>query len=57
MLSRNLTCFSGDGINVYAKIIFVFVWMKKKRKTKEGTKCEETEKGDYGPPTRKVFNF
>ena len=34
---------------------FIFVLRKKGSKTKERMKEEEIEKGDCGPPTRKVF--
>ena len=33
---------------------FLFVLRKEENKTKKRTKREEIEKGDYGPPTRKV---
>ena len=33
----------------------IFVLRKKGSKTKERMKEEEIEKGDCGPPTRKVF--
>ena len=32
----------------------LLVWRKKESKTEKKTKVEEIEKGDYGPPTRKV---
>ena len=35
--------------------MFIFVLRKKGSKTKERMKEEEIEKGDCGPPTRKVF--
>ena len=38
-----------------AAIKFIFVLRKKGSKTKERMKEEEIEKGDCGPPTRKVF--
>ena len=37
------------------EIDFIFVLRKKGSKTKERMKEEEIEKGDCGPPTRKVF--
>ena len=36
-------------------LFFIFVLRKKGSKTKERMKEEEIEKGDCGPPTRKVF--
>ena len=42
-------------IAVVRKILFIFVLRKKGSKTKERMKEEEIEKGDCGPPTRKVF--
>ena len=36
-------------------MFLIFVLRKKGRKTKERMKEEDIEKGDYGPPTRKVF--
>ena len=38
-----------------AMVTFIFVLRKKGSKTKERMKEEEIEKGDCGPPTRKVF--
>ena len=38
-------------------ILFIFVLRKKGSETKERMKEEEIEKGDCGPPTRKVFFF
>ena len=37
--------------------LFIFVLRKKGSKTKERMKEEETEKGDCGSPTRKIFFF
>ena len=37
--------------------VFIFVLRKKGSKTKKRMKEEKIEKGDCGPPTRKVFFF
>ena len=40
---------------VFVTCTFIFVLRKKGSKTKKRMKEEEIEKGDCGPPTRKVF--
>ena len=47
---------TGKNLNV-GQLCFIFVLRKKGSKTKERMKEEEIEKGDCGPPTRKVFFF
>ena len=48
--------FGADLISVISvQAFFIFVLRKKGSETKERMKEEEIEKGDCGPPTRKVF--
>ena len=42
---------------VKEEITIFLVWRKKGSKTKKRMKGEEIDKGDYGPPTRKVYFF
>ena len=51
LLSLDSPSFTNKSIDVP----FIFVLRKKGSKTKERMKEEEIEKGDCGPPTRKVF--
>ena len=47
-----VTLVAEDGLFL---LVFIFVLRKKGSKTEERMKEEEIEKGDCGPPTRKVF--